>query len=95
MLAEVPANNIISTSKGEQSYRGSVTSGVSKGSVLGPLLFLIYVNNLGDGIKSRTSFFADDTILYSVIRVPTDFTQLQDDLRTLQSEERRWVADVL
>ena len=69
-MAEIPANNIISTSKGEQSYRGSVTSGVSKGSVLGPLLFLIYINDLGDGIKSTVHFFADDTILYSVMRGP-------------------------
>ena len=38
------------------------------------------INDLGDGIKSRVRLFAD-TILYSVIRTPTDSIQLQDDLR--------------
>ena len=74
------------------SYTGSVTSGVSHGSVLGSSLFLININDLGDGIKSRAHLFADNTILFSIIRTPTDSTQLQDDLRMLESWERRWLT---
>ena len=39
-------------------------SGVPQGSVLGPLLFLIYVNDLVENIKSNIKFFADDTLLF-------------------------------
>ena len=56
-----------------------------------PSLFLIYANDLDIGIKSRVCLFTDDTILYSVIRTPTDSTQLQEDLRTLVSWEGRWL----
>ena len=52
------ANNIVS------SYR-NITYGVPQGSVLGPLLFLIYVNNLSNIIKnSKISMYADDTVIY-------------------------------
>ena len=77
--------------EGEHSHTGSVASGVPQGSVLEPSLFLIYTNDLGDAIKTRLRIFADDTILYSVIRTPTDSIQLQDDPRTLESWERRWL----
>ena len=72
-------------------YTGPLTSGVPQGSVIGPSLFLIYINDLGDGTKPRVRLFADDNILCSVIRTATDSTQLQDDLRTLDSWERRWL----
>ena len=62
--------------EGEHSCTGPLTSGVPQGSVIGPSLFLIYINDLGDGIKSRVCLFADDNILYSVIRTTTDSTQL-------------------
>ena len=77
--------------EGEHSYTVSVTSGVPQDTVLGPSLFLIYVNDLGDGIKSRAHLFAGDTILYSVTRTPTDSTQLQENLRTLESLEKMWL----
>ena len=47
--------------EGKCSYTGAVTSGVPQGSVFGPTLFLIYINDLGDSIKSTIRLFADDT----------------------------------
>ena len=51
---------------GQCSDWAPILSGVPQGSVLGPLLFLIYINDLECGIKSQIKFFADDTSLYSV-----------------------------
>ena len=48
----------------------SVESGVPQGSVLGPLLFLIYINDLENNIKSNIKFFADDTMLFSIVKNP-------------------------
>ena len=49
---------------GEVSNWKSVFSGVPQGSVLGPILFLIYVNDLDDGITSKVLKFADDTKVF-------------------------------
>ena len=51
-----------------ESKRGEINAGVPQSSVLGPLLFLIYINDLEDGIKSNVKFFADDTSL-SLLRI--------------------------
>ena len=48
--------------EGERSDSVGVTSGVPQGSVLGPCLFLFYINDLLDGLKSRVRLFADNTI---------------------------------
>ena len=57
-----------------------VTSGVPQGSVLGPILFLIYINDLPDKIKSKCRLFADDSLLYRKITSQEDISQLQEDL---------------
>lgn len=58
-----------------------VTSGVPQGTVLVSLLFLLYVNDLPDNLKSSLRLFADDALLYGVISNEEDGDQLQDDLR--------------
>ena len=63
-----------------------VISGVSQGSVLGPLLFLIYINNVNDLILSPGSklvLYADDILLYRPIVSKNDYTLLQRDVDAL------------
>ena len=62
----------------------AVLSGVPQGSVLGPVLFLIYINDLDYGIKNWILKFADDTILFSGINDSTDAVKLQDDLNLIR-----------
>ena len=57
-----------------------VTSGVSQGSVLDPLLFLAYVNNIWKNIESKIKLFADDCIIYRKILNIKDVEKLQTDL---------------
>ena len=53
---------------GFNSDYAEIESGVPQGSVLGPLLFLVYINDLEKNIKSNVKFFADETMLYSIVR---------------------------
>ena len=55
-------------------------SGVPQGSVLGPILFLINVNDFEDGISSKVLKFADDTKVFRNVTNDTDKQSLQDDL---------------
>ena len=55
---------------GSYSDYSIVESGVPQGSVLGPLLFLVYINDLERNIKSNIKFFADNTMLFSVVKDP-------------------------
>ena len=66
-------------------------SGVPLGSVLGLLLFLVYINDLENNIKSNIKFFADDTMVFSLVRDPkTSFDDLNNDLITIQQWAYQW-----
>ena len=66
------------------------TSGVPQGSVLGPCLFLHYINDLPEGIGSTVRLLADDTVMYLTIASQTDSHKLQTDLNNLAKWEKRW-----
>ena len=76
---------------GKQSGACPVLSGVPQGSVLGPCLFLMYINDMPDSIKSNIRLFADDTIMYLTITNHSDCQALQSDLTTLESWESEWL----
>ena len=66
---------------GQSSSWTNVKAGVPQGSIFGSLLFLIYINNLGDGSSSNIKFFADNTSLFSVIYDSVIMTlELKSDL---------------
>ena len=68
-----------------------VLSGVPQGSVLGPLLFLIYINDLEINIKSQIRFFADDTMLYSIVKNPNiSASELNQDLEIIHQWAYQW-----
>ena len=72
---------------GKESREASVSSGGPQGSILGPTLFLYYINDLPDNIASTVRLFADDTIIYNTSE---NHEILQDDLRRLEIWEKKW-----
>ena len=67
-----------------------VDSGVPQGTVLGPLLFLLFIIDLPRNITSPVRLFADDCILYRTVEKPEDAEKLQQDLDTLRRWEKTW-----
>lgn len=70
---------------GTESKCHHVTSGIPQGSVLGPMLFVFYINNMPEMVESATYLFADDTKIFREIRDENDEKMLQTDLDSLQS----------
>ena len=71
---------------GQVSTWTSVNAEVPQGSILGPLLFLIYINDLSDNSSSNVKLFVDDTSLFSVTHdVNVSARELNDDLRKISN----------
>jgi len=68
-----------------------VLSGVPQGSVLGPLLFLLFVNDLPDWIKTNICILADDTKIWTRITGVEDSESLQRDLDSLGRWSEKWL----
>lgn len=75
--------------EGEKSYEANVTSGVPQGSVLGPCLFLFYINDIPDRLQAKVRLFADDTAAYLGIQSLSDAEALQRDLDELARWEEK------
>ena len=75
---------------GETSGPAPVKSGVPQGSVLGPLLFLIFINDLAEHTTSTVRLFADDCVMYKSVKSVPDCQELQQDLKQLEAWQDRW-----
>ena len=76
---------------GENSVPKKVISGVPQGTVLGPLLFLLYINDLPSVLSSSARLFADDCLVYSAGKDNHHITKLQEDLNKLQEWQHMWM----
>ena len=76
--------------KGAKSDSVPVLSGVSQGTVLGPLLFSLYINDISTDIDSEIKLFADDCVCYREIKDTEDTLKLQKDIDQLGCWARKW-----
>ena len=77
--------------EGVKSITKSVSSGVPQGTVLGPLLFLVFINDLPVCVSSSIRLYADDALLYRSIKTQDDTEALHQDLTNIQEWERKWL----
>ena len=75
---------------GVKSDWAPVLSGVPQGTVLGPLLFSLYINDISSDIESEIRLFADDCVCYREIKDEEDTMKLQRDIDRLGSWARKW-----
>ena len=75
---------------GELSSSGSVTSGIPQGTVLGPILFVVYINDILENITSDGFLFADDTKIFRAITSRSDALHLQADIDSLKCWSEKW-----
>ena len=80
-----------SMANGQLSDWPPIQAGVPQGSILGPLLFLIYISDLPDNLNSLINLFADDTSLFSAIYDPNHSAKvLNDDLNKISEWAYKW-----
>ena len=74
--------------------RSNDRTSVPQGTVLGPMLFLLFINDLPDVVSSQARLFANDSLLYRAINNPSDQVRLQEDIKSLEIWGKN-LADVL
>lgn len=80
---------------GEYSDWGNIMAGVPQGSVLGPILFLLFINDLPDAIQTDTRLFADDTSMMYAHQPLDDITAtINEDLQRLDNWSKIWLVDL-
>ncbi len=77
-------------SDGFNSEWAPVTSGVPQGSVLGPVLFTVYINDVDVRLNNRISKFADDTKIGNSVLTVEDRQSLQEDLHKISAWSDGW-----
>ena len=79
---------------GQYSAWGNLMAGVPQGSVLGPLMFLVYINDIVDDITCNIKLFADDTAIFiDIDDMVTGQTVVNQDLTKLQAWSKQWLVD--
>ena len=76
---------------GTKSDPATVLSGIPQGSVLGPILFVKYVNDLPEVVKFGTYLFGDDTEIFRQMTTKEDVLQLQSDINSLEQWSQKWL----